>query len=72
MNCTWKDCNEKAEHPQLDKNNNEWANLCEAHNEKLEKALGSPDEIKTLLGCWVKASGGANKIVYGEKDGSKD
>ena len=59
MQCTWKDCIEKATTPQLDKNGIEWANLCDAHHIELEEAIVS-DNPKLLLSRWVRASGGAS------------
>ena len=62
MDCTWKDCENKAEHPQIGKNGNEWANLCTQHNTELDKAV---DKMmpKPILKSWVQASGGAKKLA---------
>lgn len=70
MECTWKDCRNKAAYPQLDKHGSTWANLCSEHHEELEKVFGlivnNPvrDNIKRMLAAWVKASGGA-KVMAG-------
>lgn len=62
MKCTWKDCKDEATKQQLDKNGEEWANLCQDHHEILEDHLESL-EPKRILGAWVKASGGADKMA---------
>jgi len=57
MQCTWKNCAEEATHPQLDRNKNQWANLCEKHHNELKEAVGA--EPKCMLSAWIKATGGA-------------
>ena len=65
MICTWKNCNEKAEHEQLDRDGNTWANLCEGHHNELDAMLdlfvanGNP---KGMVRCWILANGGAKKM----------
>jgi len=61
MICTWKDCNKKGKFSQLDKNGNEWANLCEEHNRELDESIGL--DFKKMLSSWIKASGGAKKMT---------
>lgn len=69
MRCTWKNCENKQEVSQLDKNGNEWANLCKNHHEELENAIKnfcenpSQENIKNQLRCWVLASGGADAMT---------
>jgi hypothetical protein len=64
MICTWKDCNDKASNPQLDKNGNEWANLCEYHHKKLEDSIvGENFNPKIALKNWILASGGAKEMT---------
>jgi len=62
MQCTWKDCTEESTTPQLDKNGNEWANLCDSHHTELEEAIGSGNP-KLLLSRWVRAAGGASEMA---------
>lgn len=52
--CTWDQCPKLAEHPQLSRNGEEWANLCDEHHRQLEEALGTLDARRTL-GAWAKA-----------------
>ena len=59
MICTWEECNEQATRPQLDRDGNEWANLCEKHHNMIEETLGDPKKIPQMLSYWVKAMGGA-------------
>jgi len=54
MICTWKDCKETARHSQLDREDVEWARLCDAHHQKLKDAVASMD-AKRLVGCWACA-----------------
>jgi hypothetical protein len=61
--CTWKECDNNAETPQLDKNGKQWANFCSEHNKMLNDAIDKePFNPKKMLQCWVKASGGASKM----------
>ena len=71
MICTWKDCKKEAEYTEKDKNDKEWAYLCEEHHLELENAIEEfveTENPRKMLGCWVKASGGAHKMVYGENN----
>ena len=64
MVCTWVDCKEKGDVPQLDNNGNEWGNLCQEHHDEIENAIASePFSAKTMLSCWIKAQGGAKKAA---------
>lgn len=65
--CTWVDCDEVAEHPQIGDSGNMWANLCSTHNKELEDNLL---DAKGILRCWIKASGGAKILAYGMVGGS--
>ena len=70
MKCTWKDCEAEALHECLDVNGKPWANLCEEHFKIHEDTLSavlqeeppSKDDIKKMLGAWVKAHGGAKPM----------
>lgn len=62
MICTWMDCLDDAIHKQLDKNNREWANLCDKHNKMLIDAIDNA-KPQPLLSYWIKASGGAKKLA---------
>lgn len=66
MECTWKGCDKEAVQPKLDRDGNQWADLCEDHHGELEKAIGA--EPKRMLSAWVKAMGGA-KIAAGRMNG---
>ena len=39
MICTWKGCNKKAVHIQINKNGKQWANLCKKHHDMLNKDI---------------------------------
>lgn len=54
MRCTWKNCEEAAEHLHLDKNNREWAKLCDAHHQELFEAMDSLN-AKRLVRSWALA-----------------
>lgn len=54
--CTWRDCEQDATHPQLDNNQEQWANLCNAHAAEMDAALAAADP-KALLRCWALAYG---------------
>lgn len=60
--CTWthdgKRCDRVALRPQYDQQGRPWADLCIEHEHDLKQALAGTD-AKRLLGCWVKAQGGA-------------
>lgn len=60
--CTWKHCNKEGTHSQKDDNGDDWAVLCDEHNDKLEQALESPD-FKLWMRVWVLASGGADVMT---------
>lgn len=66
--CTWQDppdqrCEETATHPQTTKSGRVWADLCEKHNAELQESLKPEADIKYMLQCWVRASGGAEKMA---------
>lgn len=62
VKCTWVDCQNEAAHPQIAKDGEQWANLCDEHNSRIDEGFKSLD-AKTLLGNWVKAGGGAKKMA---------
>ncbi len=62
MKCTWKDCEKDAKVPQYDKDKKEWANLCQKHHDEIEDCIKNFNP-KKMLGCWVKAQGGAKKAA---------
>lgn len=68
MQCTWENCSIEGTEFQVDKEGNDWAVLCIGHHKQLEKAIESRDP-KTILSCWVKASGGAAKLAEKTMDG---
>jgi len=53
--CTWKDCNGKANNPQVADDGEVWATLCDNHNDKLASAMNDPPRI---LSYWILAQGG--------------
>jgi hypothetical protein len=63
--CSWDGCENAGVYRQKATDGEQWAFLCETHNGKvdgsIDAALKEPSEvnIKTLLGSWVKAQGGA-------------
>ena len=68
--CTWKDCNEKQAYKTwLNKFGQPWCHLCRKHFEELDersdKAIseGGQENIAKMLSAWVKAQGGAEKMV---------
>ena len=62
MKCTWIDCASDAAHPELDKNGRQWADLCDAHSQKLNDALSCGD-MRKVLAFWVRAQGGPKKAA---------
>jgi len=60
--CTWRDCKEVAEFPQLDRDGKEWSNLCSKHHNEQAEAI-KVGNVKKMLSCWVKARGGAKKCT---------
>lgn len=58
MNCTWKDCDNPASHPQMSEDGKTWAQLCIVHEGQLNDAMIS-GEPKKILSAYVKAQGGA-------------
>lgn len=65
MQCTWKDCNGEASHPQHDRDGRQWANLCDEHHKELDDACLALD-VKKMMRAWVLASGGAKKMAKAE------
>lgn len=56
--CSWKECKQQAEYPQVSKSNQIWAVLCEEHRDELDRAVASAN-VRKLMGAWIKAQGGA-------------
>lgn len=52
--CTWKECQNTAASPQLDKNGHEWANLCPKHVKEFDDATGSLNAGRVLR-AWALA-----------------
>jgi len=61
MQCTWKDCKEKATNPQIAKDGEQWANLCDKHRKQLDDSIGKDPSI--MLWAWTKAGGGSEKMA---------
>jgi len=61
MQCTWKDCKEKATNPQIAKDGEQWANLCDKHHKQLDVSISK--DAKVMLSVWIKAGGGAEKMA---------
>lgn len=57
MKCTWKECEDEGTKPQLDKNGEEWAVLCDEHDKELDESLDAL-EPKKLLRAWARAGHG--------------
>ncbi len=60
IQCTWVDCTEVATTPKIGNDGSQWANLCAAHAKELDDNLLDP---KAVLRCWVRAQGGAKRMV---------
>lgn len=60
--CTWKNCNNTAEFPQIGKDKSQWANLCNEHQKELDEAI-IPNNPKGILRVWVLAQGGSRKAT---------
>lgn len=56
--CTWRDCQNAAEVPQLGATGEMWANLCKPHDAELAQDLAG-DNMKKWMSSYVKAKGGA-------------
>ena len=56
--CTWKNCEKQATHPQDDNYGHEWANLCNDHHQELESATDSM-KPKLIVKAWMLAMDGA-------------
>jgi hypothetical protein len=65
MQCTWKDCDNEASETRVSDSGETWASLCYIHNAKLDAAIRG-GEPKNLIGCYIKAQGGAEKVVARE------
>lgn len=56
--CTWAGCDKDGGTPQLGRNGQEWARLCDEHAKELD-ADASSGVPKRIMRAWVKAQGGA-------------
>jgi hypothetical protein len=56
--CTWSNCRSLGCKPQIGKDGRQWALLCIAHDMQLKRELEEAN-VRTLMGSWVKAQGGA-------------
>ena len=70
--CTWKGCQEgQAFKTLLNKSGEPWAHLCAKHHKEHDDAVklavgeGGKDNMRRMIGVWVKASGGAEKMAKG-------
>ncbi|MDA3900035.1 MAG: hypothetical protein PF637_05895 [Spirochaetes bacterium] len=62
MKCTWKGCDNQADIKLYNKLGFEWANLCNMHNQELEKAIQDKD-VRRIMRSWVLANGGASELA---------
>lgn len=60
--CTWHGCDLAATRKQVAEDGAEWADLCDAHNREMEKALDDADP-QGMMRCWILVGGGAAKIA---------
>lgn len=66
--CTWVGCTDKACHMLCDKHGKIWARLCDKHYQQHDVSVtnavrqGGKDNIRKMLGAWVKSGGGAEKM----------
>ena len=69
IRCTWqdppdKDCTAEAMHPQVAKDGEVWANLCDAHDKELNDVITTePFSAKRMLRNWVRAAGGSMRMT---------
>lgn len=61
--CTWEGCAANPTRRMFDKQNVQWADLCEDHHTEFERAVTGLSGVPALLSCWVKAQGGAKKAA---------
>ncbi len=64
--CTWKGkdqdrCAADATQPQIGSDNQQWANLCDAHAERMNNLVEKGP--REMLGCWIAAGGGPKKMA---------
>lgn len=65
-NCTWANCNQLALHPQIARDGEQWADLCDEHNKEIDKSIDdaiSGGDVKAILSGWIKAQGGSKKAT---------
>jgi hypothetical protein len=60
--CTWVGCRLGARNPQIAKDGEVWANLCDSHDAALSKTI-KEFNVKAVLRDWVRAGGGAKKMA---------
>jgi len=67
--CTWKNCQNEGKYPQIAKNSEQWAFLCDEHDKEIEDGILSPRfNPKRILRNWVLASGGAKEMIKRKKN----
>lgn len=69
MQCTWSGCDQEGLFPRTDDFGETWATLCPTHNEQFNDIeiaslkFPSNENLKRLIGAWVRAQGGAEKAA---------
>ena len=56
--CTWVLCEAEATQPQIAKDGEEWANLCQAHHDELDSAGNLPLDARKMVRAFILAQGG--------------
>lgn len=56
--CTWVLCGEEATQPQIAEDGEQWANLCQAHHDELDRSTDMPLDAKKMLNAFILAQGG--------------
>jgi hypothetical protein len=55
--CTWEGCDKLATKPQIAKDGEQWANLCDEHAAKVD-AAAMDTRPGAILSTWIRAQGG--------------
>lgn len=58
MRCTWVDCTNQAKHRKIARDGDEWAHLCDLHEQEYQQVVAAPLAGR-ILSTWIKAQGGA-------------
>ncbi len=58
MKCTWAGCEGEGTAPQIGRDGQRWALLCQKHKDDLDSAIASQSPPR-LMQAWIKAQGGA-------------